>query len=158
MPLSAVLFPRWKSRACHSAIQPLRTRLSHVRHLSRNMLLLWIWASALRREVTGPGVWFTYDILFRCARWASGLREGRDEGWGAGSGPDRNRRLRKCDKSGPLADSSGQLDTSTPTRFNAPRARRPERLLSQSFLTLSFPAAAASRHERPERGRTHGSN
>ncbi|KAG2488339.1 hypothetical protein HYH03_013029 [Edaphochlamys debaryana] len=35
---------------------------ANMAHLSRNMFLLWLWGSVLRREVTGPGVWFAYVI------------------------------------------------------------------------------------------------
>ncbi|KXZ46167.1 hypothetical protein GPECTOR_46g236 [Gonium pectorale] len=33
---------------------------ANLAHLSRNMFLLWLWGSALRREVTGAGLWFAY--------------------------------------------------------------------------------------------------
>ncbi|EFJ51117.1 hypothetical protein VOLCADRAFT_103525 [Volvox carteri f. nagariensis] len=35
---------------------------ANLTQLSRNMFLLWLWGSALRRVVGGPGVWFTYVI------------------------------------------------------------------------------------------------
>ncbi|KAG2432185.1 hypothetical protein HXX76_009105 [Chlamydomonas incerta] len=44
---------------------------ANVAHLSRNMFLLWIWGSALRREVTGPGVWFTYVLCALGANMAA---------------------------------------------------------------------------------------
>ncbi|KAG2439115.1 hypothetical protein HYH02_006637 [Chlamydomonas schloesseri] len=44
---------------------------ANVAHLSRNMFLLWIWGSALRREVTGPGVWFTYILCALGANMAA---------------------------------------------------------------------------------------
>ncbi|PNW76506.1 hypothetical protein CHLRE_11g467648v5 [Chlamydomonas reinhardtii] len=44
---------------------------ANVAHLSRNMFLLWIFGSALRREVTGPGVWFTYVVCALGANMAA---------------------------------------------------------------------------------------
>ncbi|GFR45117.1 hypothetical protein Agub_g6495, partial [Astrephomene gubernaculifera] len=35
---------------------------ANMAHLSRNMFLLWLWGSVLRREVGGPGVWFAYVL------------------------------------------------------------------------------------------------
>ncbi|GLC35072.1 hypothetical protein PLESTB_000551300 [Pleodorina starrii] len=35
---------------------------ANLAHLSRNMFLLWLWGSTLRRVVGGPGVWFTYIV------------------------------------------------------------------------------------------------
>lgn len=58
---------------------------ANVAHLSRNMFLLWIFGSALRREVTGPGVWFTY-VVCALGAYVMRARSGLGAGRGAGSG------------------------------------------------------------------------
>ncbi|GIL82485.1 hypothetical protein Vretimale_11925 [Volvox reticuliferus] len=35
---------------------------ANLAHLSRNMFLLWLWGSTLRRVVGSPGVWFAYIV------------------------------------------------------------------------------------------------